>query len=150
LQVRASLDSRLLDRRSGEPGSLARVIGYVRIYADEAGESHFEDVELAPSLRRFPTSPSRDLVSDPVPVASVVFRDVVEEHPSDEPHCAPERLFIVHLQGEVEVTVSDGEKRTFGTGSVVLVEDTHGRGHVTRSLGVTPRRTLLIPVEASG
>jgi len=36
------------------------------------------------------------------------------------------------LRGVCEVRVSDGEVRSFGPGSVVLLEDTVGRGHFSR------------------
>jgi len=37
-------------------------------------------------------------------------------------------IFFV-LTGEWEVAASDGETRRFGVGSVLLVEDTAGKGH---------------------
>src|SRR5437870_989233 len=43
-------------------------------------------------------------------------------------HPAPRRQFVVLLTGAVEVTVSDGETRPFGPGSVFLVEDIAGAG----------------------
>jgi hypothetical protein len=39
-----------------------------------------------------------------------------------------------YLSGTVEVTASDGESRRFGPGSLVLLEDTHGKGHSTQIL----------------
>lgn len=45
---------------------------------------------------------------------------------------APRRQFVIVLSGELEVEVSDGEKRRFGSGGICLVEDTAGRGHVSR------------------
>jgi hypothetical protein len=59
----------------------------------------------------------------------------------------PRRQFIVHVEGEVEVEVSDGEVRRFSPGSVVLVEDTHGTGHITRPVGGMPRTTLFIALQ---
>jgi len=50
---------------------------------------------------------------------------------------------IVQIDGRVELEVSDGEKRVFGPGSVLLLEDTTGKGHVTRSLEPGPRATLI-------
>ena len=120
------------------------------MYADAAGETHFEDVELATTLGTFPTSPSLQQVSDVLPARGIYFREIVEDHPPDEPHCAPARQFIVHLRGAVEVTVSDGERREFGPGSIVLMDDTHGKGHRTRSIGETPRVTLIVPLEPAG
>ena len=83
------------------------------------------------------------LISAPLDVRELRFRRVTEEFP-DEPHTAPRRQLIVSLSGESEVTVSDGETRRFGPGSVVLVEDTSGKGHRTRRIGDTVRETLFI------
>jgi hypothetical protein len=123
---------------------------YTRVYADEAGETHFGEVELPTTLGTFPTSPSVELLSAPIPVRGVYFREIVEDHPPEEPHCAPARIFIVHLRGAVEVTVSDGERREFGPGSIVLMDDTHGKGHQTRSIGEVPRVTLIVQLEPDG
>jgi hypothetical protein len=123
---------------------------YTKVYADEAGETHFGEVELPTTLGTFPTSPSRELLSAPIPVQGVYFREIVDDHPPDEPHCAPARIFIVHLRGAVEVTVSDGERREFGPGSIVLMDDTHGKGHRTRSIGEVPRITLIVQLEPDG
>ncbi len=47
-------------------------------------------------------------------------------------HTAPERQLAVSLNGWVEYEVTDGDVRRFNPGEVVLVEDTTGRGHITR------------------
>lgn len=116
---------------------------YVRIYSDADGESHFEDVALATTRTRSPVSSAQTELSDPILATQALFRRVLVDHP-DEAHAAPRRQLIVHLAGEAEVEVSDGEVRRFGPGSVVLVEDTTGRGHRTRRVGNTPRQTLMI------
>lgn len=115
---------------------------YVRVYTDADGETHFEDVELPRERRESPTG-TVDEVTAPIPVEGLVFRLVVTEASETEPHNAPRRLFIVQIDGSVEVEVSDGEKRGFGPGSVLLVEDTAGKGHITRSLAPGPRATLI-------
>ena len=114
---------------------------YVRIYSDEHGESHFEDVPTDMTLERYASA--EWLISNPLHVGDLRFRRVVTEFP-DEPHLAPCRQFIVGLAGEAEVEVSDGEPRRFGPGSVILVEDTTGKGHRTRKIGDTVRETLFI------
>ena len=48
----------------------------------------------------------------------------------------------------MDVEVSDGEVRRFSPGSVVLVEDSHGTGHVARPVGGMPRTTLFITLQA--
>ena len=115
---------------------------YVRVYADDRGETHFEDVRLPRERRESPTG-TVDEVTAPILVDGLVFRLVVSEASDTEPHNAPRRLFIVQIDGDVEVEVSDGETRVFGPGSVLLVEDTTGKGHVTRSLTAGPRATLV-------
>jgi quercetin dioxygenase-like cupin family protein len=120
-------------------------MSYVRLYADADGETHFEDVTLAVEQRRA-ASGSLDSLAELIPVQGLLFRRVVEDHPGTGAHNAPRRQFIVTLAGEHEVTVSDGETRQFGPGSVVLVEDTEGKGHVTRATGPPPRITLFAPL----
>ena len=115
---------------------------YVRVYTDAEGETHFEDVHLPRERRESPTG-TVDAVAAPLAVEGLVFRLVISEASDTEPHNAPRRLFIVQIDGTVEVEVSDGEKRVFGPGSVLLVEDTTGKGHVTRSLSPGPRSTLI-------
>ena len=58
---------------------------------------------------------------------------------------APQRQFAINLTGELEVEVSDGARRRLGPGDLVLLEDTHGKGHVTRLL--EPVTCLFIRVE---
>jgi hypothetical protein len=116
-------------------------VNCVRIFSDEHGETHFEDVQLEMSLERY--AAAEWLISRPVDVDELWFRRVVTDFP-DEPHVAPRRQLIVGLAGEAEVEVSDGETRRFGPGSVVLVEDTSGKGHRTRRIGDTVRETLFI------
>jgi quercetin dioxygenase-like cupin family protein len=41
----------------------------------------------------------------------------------------PKRQFLLCLDGRLEVTASDGEKRSFGPGDCVLMEDVDGKGH---------------------
>ena len=47
-------------------------------------------------------------------------------------HTVPERVLTVRLDGSVEYETSDGEVRHVQAGSFVLVEDTHGKGHISR------------------
>jgi hypothetical protein len=115
---------------------------YVRLYADADGESHFEDVFL-PMERYSSPMGTEDARAQPIPTTGLVFRTVLGEAPATSPHTAPEPLLMVLLDGDAEVEVSDGEIRQFGPGSVIVVEDTAGKGHITRSLSDSPRTTLI-------
>jgi hypothetical protein len=56
----------------------------------------------------------------------------------------PSRRWIVVLEGELERVVSDGERRVFGPGDVVLREDTAGERSLTTPRGACVR-FLMIP-----
>lgn len=107
---------------------------YVRIYADQNGDSHFEDVEVGMSPTDFaPPAPPVDL-SPLMPTTHVGFIGFPAGW-YGPPHPAPRRQFLFLLTGEGEVAVSDGEVRHFAPGSIMLVEDTSGKGHTTRVVG---------------
>jgi hypothetical protein len=107
---------------------------YARIYADAAGESHFEDVvaPLAP-VDYAPPAPPVNL-SAPEPARAFVFMSAPPGWDGDW-HPTPRRQIVFYLAGEVEVEASDGEARRFGPGGVTLGEDTTGKGHRSRVVG---------------
>jgi NADPH:quinone reductase-like Zn-dependent oxidoreductase len=43
---------------------------------------------------------------------------------------------VISLAGGISITASDGETRHIGVGEIVLVEDTTGKGHITKSADV--------------
>ena len=107
---------------------------YVRLYTDATGESHFQDiaVSLDSELSVPPAPPLRMQELGPAVAAALVGGDAGWH--GEVAHPAPFRMFQSYLSGTVEVTASDGESRRFGPGSLLLLEDTHGRGHATRIL----------------
>jgi uncharacterized cupin superfamily protein len=56
---------------------------------------------------------------------------------------------LICLKGYIEVTDSDGEKRTFGPGDSVLMEDVAGEGHRTRVKGTEECVAAIIPIAVS-
>jgi hypothetical protein len=118
---------------------------YLRIWADNDGESHLEEV----TLDRVVSPAAAGIVELCVSAGIAVDRlQFLEAHAVDQRpdwHCAPRRQFVVWLDGWVRITTSDGDTRLLPTGSVVLAEDLHGKGHVTEhESGV--RRILQIPL----
>ena len=107
---------------------------YTRIYSDFDGESHFEDVyvEVAPVDFAPPASPLN--LAAPLEAERAVLCEFPAEWFGDW-HPAPRRQFIFQMSGELEVQVSDGEIRRFSAGSLGLLEDTSGKGHLTRVVG---------------
>ena len=62
-------------------------------------------------------------------------------------HRAPRRQYVISLAGGISITASDGETRHIGAGEIVLVEDTTGKGHITKSSGAKPRHTIFVPID---
>ena len=109
-----------------------------RIYSDSNGDSHFEEVSIpleeAGTIGR---------LSAEIPANGVVFREVAPTYYWDF-HTAPQKQYIILLDGEIEIETSLGEKRTFKAGEVLLVEDTTGKGHKTRNLQPIKRKSIFI------
>jgi hypothetical protein len=105
---------------------------YVRLFTDERGESHFDeiDVDLEPVDFAPPAAPLH--IAALFPATSCGLVGGPPEWDGSIPHPAPRRQLFCTLRGEYEVTASDGTARCFPPGSMLLLEDTTGEGHTTR------------------
>ncbi|MGO9603234.1 MAG: hypothetical protein ACLQAT_07525 [Candidatus Binataceae bacterium] len=114
---------------------------YTRIYADAHGESHLQDVnqEMKPTDHA-------STMSEMIMAKGVIFRETSSNEYFIDWHNAPRRQFVVNLNGEVEIEVSDGETRRFGPGSILLAEDLTGKGHISRGVENSRREVLFIPL----
>jgi hypothetical protein len=115
---------------------------YLRIYADEQGESHFEDVvlESAPVSLTFPELfPAKSCSFVSVPAT---WDGGVSAHPS------PQWLFACTLTGQVDIQTSDGEMRHIEAPHLMLLEDLQGKGHTTRFLRETQILFVVLDEEA--
>lgn len=107
---------------------------YTRVFADEFGESHFEDLECQfKSVDFAPPAPPLDISE----FGSVEHCFILRGQPGwfGDWHPAPFRQLHFYLSGEVEAETSDGEIRRIGAGGVALVEDISGKGHRSRVVG---------------
>src|SRR4051812_11969223 len=95
---------------------------YLRLYSTPDGESHFEDVAVEMS-----ETGAAGVLTPTIATTGVLFRGPPAGYDIDW-HPAPRRQFIIRLTGVIEATASDGETRRMGPGSIVLVEDTSGKG----------------------
>ena len=104
----------------------------LRIYASPDGESHFDEVEI-PTLKKsiFPGSAPFEL-SAHYPASRIRFTRIPAGMRQVSWHTVPERVLTVRLDGSVEYQNSDGEMRQVAAGGFVLVEDTHGKGHLSK------------------
>jgi Cupin domain len=124
-------------------------ISFPRTYADPDGRSHFADVEDAIPLTAFvPTNPPLGL-SLPRPATTAVFCRLSPGWDGFW-HPTPRRQFAVTLSGEWEIAVTDGERRRFGPGDAVLLDDRARRGHHTLVIGADDVLILLVWLEGGG
>ncbi len=111
------------------------------LYTDENGESHFRDIEIEwVEERNFSKYSAR------LPANGIIFRETSGDYDLDW-HPAPRRQYIINLDAGAQLTASDGETRTINAGEVILVEDTHGKGHLSKSVGGKLRHSIFVPVE---
>ena len=115
----------------------------IRLYNDQEGESHFEEVEIKLDLTDYAPPAPPLYLSSTTPANEFGFMNAPAGWSSDWHPSAARTLFFV-LTGEWEVTASDGEARRFETGSVLLVEDTTGKGHRSRVVGETDSLAAMI------
>ena len=121
---------------------------YVRLFTDEQGESHFQEIESDLYPVDFASGIPPLFLSDDIAASAASFFGApagweADWHPSSGRH-----LFAV-LTGVWEVTASDGETRTFSKGDVLLVEDTTGKGHTSRVTSEEGSLALLVTLQPS-
>lgn len=107
----------------------------MRIWASEDGESHLEDVDLAFEETAFlpPPAPPMQL-SAQMPASGYFVARVPPGYQADW-HQSPVRELAVYLAGEGEIEASDGTVRPLRPGTILLSEDTTGKGHISRVTG---------------
>ena len=111
------------------------------LFTDAQGQSHFRDIEVEWVEEKHFSKMSKLL-----PATGIIFRETSGDYDLDW-HPAPRRQYIINLDGAVQITASDGEARIIKAGEVILVEDTTGKGHLSKSVGGQMRRSIFVPVE---
>ena len=110
------------------------------IYADENGETHFRDIDIEMSEVGPDGTTSKRL-----PATGIYFRTT----PADwffNWHPATRRQYVINLDAPNKITASDGETRIIGVGEIILIEDIHGKGHMSQAVGKF-RRSVMIPID---
>jgi quercetin dioxygenase-like cupin family protein len=107
---------------------------YTRLYSDNNGVSHFEEIEVEFQTVDFaPPAPPLDIsVLGP---AEQCFILKAEPGWKGDWHPVPYRQLHFYMSGEVEAEASDGRKRRIRAGEFALVEDTTGKGHRSCVIG---------------
>jgi hypothetical protein len=111
------------------------------LYTDANGESHFRDVEV-----EWVEEARGSKLSKRLPASGIIFRQVSPTYDLDW-HPAPRRQYIINLDAGVEITASDGESRVIGAGEVLLVEDTTGKGHLSKAVDGKVRHCIFVALD---
>jgi len=85
-----------------------------RIYSDSTGDTHFEDMEI-------PLKEAGNIgkLSDVLPATGIIFREVEPSYDWNF-HTAPQKQYIILLEGIIEIETSLGDKRIFKAGKVFV------------------------------
>ena len=119
---------------------------YARLFTDDNGESRFDDVEIQFDLADYVQSAAPLELSAMLLADEFRFLRAPAGWTSDF-HASSARNFFVVLNGEWEVTASNGESRRFAVGSVLIVEDTHGKGHASRVVSPTASVAVMVQLK---
>lgn len=111
-----------------------------RVYSDSNGDTRFEDISI-------PLKDAGEIgkLSEGLPAKSIIFREVEAAYDYNF-HNAPQKQYLILIDGGIEIETTLGEKRQFKTGDVLLLEDTDGKGHRTKNLEQKKRRSVFITV----
>jgi quercetin dioxygenase-like cupin family protein len=106
-----------------------------RIYTGPDGQSHAEEVEMKLNGN----------ASEMFKATGVEFSRRAPNNSNDW-HTGPRRQFVITLSGRGELEVAGGQKVPVGPGQINLIEDTTGKGHITRNFGPEDRIAITIPL----
>jgi hypothetical protein len=120
-----------------------------RIFTGPDGLAHAEDIEINLNSRgaseMLKATGAEFSVRAPTPGAKPGSTAAAD--PNDPGwHTGPARQFVITLSGQSEVEVSGGVHVVAGPGHINLIEDTTGKGHITRNFGPEDRIALTIPL----
>ena len=106
-----------------------------RIYTGPDGLAHAEEVEMKLNGN----------ATEMIKATGIEFSRRGPNNSGDW-HTGPRRQFVITLSGRGEIEVAGGKKVAVGPGHINLIEDTTGKGHITRNLGTEDRIEITIPL----
>lgn len=113
----------------------SKTLMMTRLFTGPDGQTHAEEVPLTVTGG----------VSKFLPITSGELHVASGGNVNDW-HRAPRRQYVITLSGQGELEVAGGKKIRVGPGNIDLVEDTTGKGHITRVVGTEDRVTLQLPL----
>ena len=118
---------------------------FTRLCVDPNGETSFRDDDLAMDEADY-RPPAPLLFVSHARKSSMIQFVRLPAGWEGKSFTVPEPQFFICIEGTCEITASNGEARTFGPGSVVLMEDNSGKGHSTRVVGAQDAIAAVAPV----
>ncbi len=119
---------------------------HIRIYADQDGESHFEEIETEFQMDRYAPPAPEFGISKPTDAARYVMVRFPPNWDS-ELHPTPRRQLFIMLSGNFQGGTSDGKVMDLEPGDVVLMEDTTGKGHTAKAMNGKEVRAIMIHLD---
>jgi mannose-6-phosphate isomerase-like protein (cupin superfamily) len=107
------------------------ILNYTRLGVNDSGETYFEEESI--ELNLWPSGLA--MVSLTEPSESIRYFKATPGWQMLDLHYAPKRQYLLVLQGVLEIHTSTEQIKQFKQGSILLVEDTYGKGHRTRNAG---------------
>jgi quercetin dioxygenase-like cupin family protein len=107
-----------------------------RLYSGADGETHAEEVNISQLSTAQP-----DLLK-----ASGVRFATRGPGTSDDWHTAPQRQYLITLKGHVEIEIGGGKIVHATAGSVLLIDDTTGKGHRAKVTNESEWHVMFVPV----
>jgi hypothetical protein len=104
----------------------------VRVYTTSDGGSRVEELTISPDAKPIPATR----------MTAGAYRGSGARAP--DWHNAPRKQFAINMTGELEVELTDGTRRKIGS-DLVFLEDTTGKGHITRALGPITNVFIHVP-----
>jgi hypothetical protein len=122
------------------PATQRAGIAVTRIFTGPDGQTHAEEITV--NVARDDASTE---LSEMIKSTGVRFRRQAPNYFEDW-HTAPRKQYVITLSGRGEIEVSDGRKVAIGPGTILLVEDLTGKGHISRGVGNEERVSAIIPL----
>jgi hypothetical protein len=109
-------------------------VEFIRLFSDDLGESHIETATIPLQSEQFaPPAPPLDVSAMSRADGWKLLRFAADWVGGW--HCTPTRQWMFLLAGQATVHASDGSQCDLRPGSICLLEDTRGKGHLTTIIG---------------
>ncbi|MBL4756059.1 MAG: cupin domain-containing protein [Rhizobiales bacterium] len=121
-------------------------MNHIRIYTDQDGESHFEEIETEFKMEIYAPPAPEFGISEPTSAARYVMVRFPPNWDS-ELHPSPRRQLFIMLSGMLQSRTSGGKVIDLEPGDVALMEDTTGKGHTAKAMNGKEVRAIMVHLD---